>query len=94
MKIPIIFVIKICILALVLAGCSVAVYDYQSAPVSQNLETELFQARFTPEKNQTRYFTYFKLDLKNLSQDPIEIDWNKTAYLLNGKHRGLLCGKA
>ncbi len=82
------WLVKILIPMLVLGGCSAATYEYTSSPVTGSLSTPLFQAEFTPEKNKADYFTWFQLDVKNLSNATIEIDWNQTAYLLGGKNLG------
>ena len=80
--------IKIVVPVLILAGCSAATYEYTSTPVSQKLGTELFRAGFTPEKTRADFFSRFQLEVENLSDDPIEIDWNRTVYIVNGKNRG------
>ena len=73
---------------LMLAGCTAATYEYTSTPVAGNVSTQAFEAAFTPEKTGRDYFNRFRVDIKNVSDSPLEIDWNKTAYLLNGKNRG------
>lgn len=81
--------VKIVVPVLILAGCSAATYEYTSTPVSQTLGTDLFRAGFTPEKTSANFFSRFLLEVENLSAAPIEIDWNRTVYILNGKNRGL-----
>ena len=76
------------ITVLVLAGCSVVTYDYTSSPESGRLETPLLKATFTPEKDDANYFAWFKLEIRNLSDSSLEIDWNQTRYLMDGKNRG------
>ncbi|MCG8617258.1 MAG: hypothetical protein MI802_13650 [Desulfobacterales bacterium] len=73
---------------LLLAGCTAATYEYTSTPISSTVSTQAFDAAFTPEKNDGEYFNRFRVDIKNLSDSPLEVDWNKTVYLLNGKNRG------
>ncbi len=82
------WLVKILIPVLLFGGCSAATYEYASIPVTGSLSTSLFQAEFTPEKDKADYFTWFQLDVKNLSDAPIEIDWNQTAYFLDGKNLG------
>ncbi|HCY83926.1 MAG TPA: hypothetical protein DHV36_02195 [Desulfobacteraceae bacterium] len=73
---------------LFLAGCTAATYEYTSTPVAGTIATQAFEATFTPKKNGTQYFNQFQVDITNLSKFPLEIDWNNTAYLLNGKKNG------
>ncbi len=80
--------VNVLLTVLVLAGCSAVTYDYTSSPESGRLETSLFEATFTPEKDDANYFAWFKLEISNLSGEPFEIDWNQTRYLLDGKNRG------
>ncbi len=80
--------VLVVLIAMLLVGCSAATYEYTSSPVAQSLSTPLFQAAFTPEKDSAAYFTWFQLDVKNLSDAVIEIDWNQTSYLLDGKNQG------
>jgi hypothetical protein len=62
-------------------GCSAAVYEYSSSPVSKTIETQRFTVRFTPEGKADKYFSSFMLEIENTSDETIEIDWNKTLYL-------------
>lgn len=80
--------IKFVIPALILAGCSAATYEYTSMPLSQTVANKNFRVEFTPEKANANFFSRFKLSVENLSADSIEIDWNLTAYILDGKNRG------
>jgi hypothetical protein len=78
------------ILIFVLAGfgCSAVVTEYASSPVSKTIDTPIFSASFTPQKGDARYFSSFMLEIENKSDTPIEIDWNKTRYIHDGKNRG------
>lgn len=78
----------IVILMLASLGCSAVVYEYASSPVSKRIETQVFIASVTPGKEDTHYFSFFTLDIENKSDTDIEIDWNKTRYLHDGKNRG------
>jgi hypothetical protein len=69
-------------------GCSTVVYEYASNPLSKTIETQTFTAAFTPAKEDAVYFSSFMLDIENTSGAAIEIDWNKTRYLHDGKNRG------
>jgi len=71
-----------------LAGCTAVTYDYKSKPAERQLKAESFKVRFTPEKDGGNIFTWFQLDIENTSDAPIEIDWNQTRYLLDGKNLG------
>jgi hypothetical protein len=69
-------------------GCSAAVYEYASNPVSKRIETKAFTAEFRPAKEDAGYFSSFILEIENTSDDSIEIDWNKTLYIHDEKNRG------
>lgn len=79
------------ILMLASFGCSTAVSEYESRPESKAIETLVFIASFMPKKPENegvRYFSSFILEIENKSDAPIEIDWNKTRYIHDGKNRG------
>ena len=78
------------IISMMLAGfgCSVAVYEYASRPVSKTIETQVFIASFAPAKEDASYFSSFLLEIENKSDDTIEIDWNKTLYIHDDKNQG------
>lgn len=80
--------IKVLVLAILIAGCAAPVYKYSSIPVSQRLDSDSFQVKFTPEKQNAEFYSWFQVDVTNLSNASIEIDWNRTAYILDGKNRG------
>ncbi|MBI5062487.1 MAG: hypothetical protein HZB87_03195, partial [Desulfatitalea sp.] len=42
-----------------------------------------------PLKENTEYFTGFRLTLHNDGQTPLTLDWNKTRYLHNGRDLGV-----
>lgn len=75
-------------LAVTILGCAAPIYDYTSQPVSGKLETSGFTATLTPEKDNSAFFSWLRLDIKNLSDAPLELDWNQTRYFLDGKNRG------
>ncbi|RLB92680.1 MAG: hypothetical protein DRH26_05720 [Deltaproteobacteria bacterium] len=69
-------------------GCSAAVYEYASSPVSKTVETQVFIASFAPAREDASYFSSFMLEIENKSDERIEIDWNKTLYIHDEKNRG------
>lgn len=69
-------------------GCSAAVYEYASRPVSKKIETKVFTASFAPAREDASYFSSFMLEIENISDENIEIDWNKTLYIHDEKNRG------
>lgn len=74
--------------ALTLAGCSAVTYEYTSSPEISRSAGDRFAVSFSPEKERGEFYTWFKLDVTNTSQAPIEIDWTRTRYVLDGKNRG------
>lgn len=71
-----------------LAGCTATTYEYSSQPEVSTVKSTDFKLDFSPEKKYADYFSSFMLTLENLSGQPLEIDWNKTLYLFEGKNYG------
>ena len=73
----------------ILIGCAATPKEWVSAPASRNVENNTFKAELEPEKNGKRTFVSFRLTLTNKTDQPMEINWNQTRYLFNGKPNGL-----
>lgn len=66
----------------------VATYEYTASPEKTAYRSTVFQVRFKPVKVDFEYYSGFHLDVTNESREPIEIDWNKTRYLMDGRNLG------
>ena len=59
-------------------------------PEFVEVDNHLLNARITPQKRQTPYYTFFLLTLTNKSNADLMIDWNASQYLFNGRPQGEL----
>ena len=62
---------------------------WQSAPAQQTLSSKSYDVDFKPLKKETDFFNWFRLTLTNKTDHEMEIDWNRTRYIYNGKDAGL-----
>jgi len=61
---------------------------WSSNPVSQNLENPYYEVRLEPLKGGETFYVSFRLTVTNKTDQDLEIDWNKTRYVHNGRSRG------
>jgi hypothetical protein len=81
-------VIVVC-LVFALAGCA-GVEFYSSNPAVQRVSNEYFTAELEPQLKQGQnFFTTFRFVLTNKTNKELQIDWENTYYLLNGRRNGL-----
>ena len=74
----------------ILTGCATtATKEWVSNPKSLEVENSHFKAMLEPVKKDNKTFVAFRLVLENRTDKPLQIDWNQTRYLLNGKPNGL-----
>jgi len=82
------------LIGLALWGCSRVQSQTRAAWVAQpefvEVDNDLLNARITPQKGQTPYYTFFLLTLTNKSNANLTIDWNASRYLFNGRPQGAL----
>ncbi len=64
------------------SGCA-PTRTWISSPESQSADNPVFSARFTPLRGSGSFISQFRLEVKNKTRQPIEIDWNNTRYLFN-----------
>ena len=69
-------------------GCAPTLVSI-STPETQTIENSYYTARFEPLKEGKNYFDSFRLKVENKTSQHLEIDWNKTRYLYNGKNIGV-----
>lgn len=60
-----------------------------SDPAIQVAANSYYEAQFEPLKQGYRSFVAFRLTVTNKTGKELQIDWNKTRYLFNGKPHGL-----
>ena len=60
-----------------------------STPQIRAAENSFCSVQFEPLKNGNNFFAGFRLEITNKTRKDLEIDWNKTRYLLNGSDGGV-----
>jgi hypothetical protein len=76
-------------LTLFLAGGCLPTMVSISTPEIQNVEHDYFSAQLEPLSQGKNYFDRFQLAVTNKTAQDLEIDWNKTRYLHNGRDGGV-----
>jgi len=75
-------------LALVTASGCAAPKTWVSSPEIETVSNPSYQAEFEPLKGGYEFFVSFLLSVTNKTDENLEIDWNKTRYILNGRGYG------
>jgi hypothetical protein len=65
-----------------LSGCA-PTRTWISSPEFQSADNATYSARFTPLRGSGQFIAEFRLEVKNKTRQPLEIDWNSTRYLYN-----------
>ena len=76
----------------ILTGCATTEI-WTSRPEIQTTSNPFFNARLKPLTQDFNYYVAFLLKVENITGNPIEIDWNKCRYLLNGQSNGIFVFK-
>jgi hypothetical protein len=85
--------ILICIVTLTMAaGCAPTLVSI-STPQIQTVDNSHYTAHFEPLADGKNYFDSFRLKVMNKTRKDLEIDWNKTRYLYNGRDIGVFVFK-
>ena len=80
-------VIGVCFV-FILTGCA-GVEIYTSNPMVQRVTNEYFTAELEPQlKPGQNFFATFRFVLTNRTNKELQIDWENTYYLLNGRRNG------
>jgi len=61
---------------------------WKSMPANQTLNSQSYDIGLEPLKRDAEYFNWFHLTVTNKTSDDMEIDWNRTRYIHNGKDAG------
>jgi hypothetical protein len=75
------------LILLVSAGCAPSKV-WTSQPAVQTRENPFYRASLTPLNEGGSAFVAFALKIENKTDNGLEIDWNKTRYLRNGRVSG------
>lgn len=76
-------------LTLFLAGGCLPTMVSVSTPEIRNVESDVFSAHLEPLSQGKNYFDRFRLTVTNKTAQDLEIDWNQTRYLYNGRDGGV-----
>jgi hypothetical protein len=68
-------------------GCAPTFIDI-STPEIQTVENSYYTAQFEPLSEGKNFFEGFRLSITNKTTNDLQIDWNKTRYLYNGRNLG------
>jgi hypothetical protein len=86
--------VKITILLFVLSGCTpMPMKTWTSSPVNQTAQNPYYEVQFEPLKQNNNFFEIFRITVENKTDNNLEIDWNKTRYIFNGRARGVFVFK-
>ena len=81
------------ITGLILWGCSSiespSNRDWISTPIFHEVENQLLNVKFEPQKGEFPYYAFFRLTIANKSASDLIIDWNATRYLFNASDQGV-----
>ncbi len=73
-------------------GCAPTLISI-STPEIQTVENSYYTTQFEPLAEGKNYFDGFRLKVVNKTRKDLEIDWNKTRYLYNGRDIGVFVFK-
>jgi hypothetical protein len=73
-------------------GCAPTLISI-STPEIQTVENSYYTAQFEPLAEGKNYFDGFRLKVTNNTQKDLEINWNKTHYIYNGRNLGIFVFK-
>lgn len=69
-------------------GCAPTLVSI-STPEIQTVENSFYTAQFEPLAEDKNFFDSFRLKVLNKTRKDLEIDWNKTRYIYNGRDIGV-----
>lgn len=72
---------------LILSGCATTGYVWYSDPRTQQVDNQYFSAEISPIST-TWGCEAFCLSIRNKSHKNLELNWNKTLYIVNGQTSG------
>ena len=70
------------------AGCATSKI-WISSPVTQTAGNPHYEAKIEPLKGGNKFFVLFRLVVTNRTDKNLEVDWNKTRYIYNGRTNGV-----
>ncbi|MEJ2656643.1 MAG: hypothetical protein P8012_05535 [Desulfobacterales bacterium] len=83
-----VFILGSCIALMMGFGCAPTLVSF-SAPKIQTAGNSYYSAQFEPISEGKNFFDTFRLRITNKTSNDLQIDWNKTRYLHNGRDLGI-----
>ena len=80
--------VPLLLMLLIFSGCTGPSKTWTSSPAFQTAGNPYFRVRFEALKKEHNFYILFQLEVTNLSDRTLQVDWNKTRYLLDGKNHG------
>jgi hypothetical protein len=74
-------------MAMILGGCA-STMTWVSRPEIQNAGNPVYDVQLEPLTEGNAFFTFFRVTVRNKTDQPIRIDWNRTRYIREGKGFG------
>jgi hypothetical protein len=84
----IVFILMFGFTLTIATGCAPTLISI-STPEIQTVENSYYTTQFEPLAEDKNYFDSFRLKVANKTRKDLEIDWNKTRYLYNGRDIGI-----
>lgn len=76
------------VLVTLISGCVTTRYVWKSDPVNRSIENEYFTAEISPASCDSWGCEAFRLTVKNKTNKNLELNWNKTLYIVHGQTSG------
>jgi len=79
-------ILLLTVLLLLISGC--VRYVWKSDPPNRSIENEYFTAEISPYPCHNSICSAFRLTVKNKTNKNLELNWNKTLYIVHGQTSG------
>jgi hypothetical protein len=73
------------VLVALISGCVTTRYAWNSDPTYRSIDNEYFTAEISPAFCDSRGCKAFRLTVKNKTNTNLELNWNKTLYIVDGQ---------
>lgn len=76
------------VLVALISGCVTTRYVWKSDPANRSIDNEYFTAEISPASCESWGCNAFRLTVKNKTSKNMELNWNKTLYVVYGQTSG------
>jgi len=91
-SVKIVFILIFGVTLTIAAGCAPTFISI-STPEIETVENSYYTAQFEPLAEGKNFFDSFRLKVVNKTRKNLEVDWNKTRYIYNGRDIGVFVFK-